>query len=141
MYSETAATDRTAMQVQGQKDVEGMRIDGDLAKGPGGMSSSQLTDLSGQFKSRAEDALKAMAAAEKVGDFAQFQTASANYKNALTGYNDITKRLGLPGMGSVKMGMFPKMARALQQSRAAAPQRAAPAGGGINIISAEPIPQ
>lgn len=141
VLGEQGQTTRTAMQIQGNKDVAGIYAAADRAGTTGGMSTSQLTDLSGQFKSRAEEALKAMGAAENNRDFAQFQAAATNYKQALTGYNDIVKRLGLPGMGSVNMGMFPNMAKALQQSRAAAPQQGAPSGGGINIISAVPISQ
>lgn len=82
------------------------------------MSTAQKVDLTGQYRSRAEDALKAMQQAEKGRDFAAFKAARDEYAQSVSGYNKLAGELNMPGMRSVVLSQFPRMNAELKARRA-----------------------
>lgn len=138
---QAGAKERTIISTEGEENVARINAGARGTEGVGGATTGQLTDLRSQAKSSIEDALKAMKAAEDNKNYAQFQVAAENYRNALIAYNDTSKGLGLPGMAAVQMSQFPDMHQEFRKRKAAPQAAARPADTGFKIISAEPIPQ
>ena len=119
MYSEQAQTERTRMSVEGEKDVAGIRVAADAVeavdKKP---TTAQAASLMPGYKSRYEDALKRMQAAEETGDYAAFKTARGELNNAFSGYNALARQLGLPPLVSNKLGDYPQMSKKIAAERA-----------------------
>jgi hypothetical protein len=109
MFEENAETERTSMEQEGA--ITRATINAAEANAPSntGNSSAQWVTLSGQFKSRMEEAYKAMKTAEGAKNYGAFQRAAAAHREARKGYNLAASALGVPGMLEVSMAEFPKM--------------------------------